>query len=802
MKNSPQPNHLRPVPSGSPRPAEQSRTVRIAGWLLDHRLALAMISVLAMVVGGVGVTRIEMHNDYRYFFEEDDPERVAFQRLQDTYTKNDNILLVLAPKGGDVFTRDVLAATEAITKRAWQTPYAIRVDSLSNYQHTRADGDDLVVRELVENSHALTDAELERVRSIALHEPLLRRRLINDEGSVSAVNITLELPGKSSNEQVPAIEHVRGIAADIETTYPDIVVHLSGMVALNNSFFEASMSDLTTLMPVMFLALLLTLVLFLRSGIGTLAAVAVVGASVAVAVGVAGWIGIPITAPSSTAPTMILTLAIADSVHIIVTALQKMRRDNFTKGKAIIESMRVNAGAVFVTSITTIIGFLSLNASDVQPFRDLGNITAIGVAAAFVFSFTLLPALFMLLPLRLAQVTASLQRFSLLGRLADIVIAHRRTALALSAVFTLGSAALLPSNQLNDQFVDYFSDSFEFRRDTDFIVENLTGIYTIEFSIAAPGAGGVAEPTYLKTLDAFAQWYRTQEGVVHVNTFSDVMRKVNKSMNGDRPEAYRLPDSREVAAQYLLLYEMSLPYGLDLNNQLDIEKSASRFIVTTENLNSVALRDLAAAGEHWLVEHAPSMHGKAASPGLMFAYVSARNIQSMLWGTAGAMLLISLILIIALRSLSFGGLSILPNIVPAITAFGLWGLFVGKVDLGLSMVAAMSLGIVVDDTVHFLSKYVRYRRELALSAEDAVRAAYGSVGRALVVTSVVLIAGFGILSFSPFGLNGGMGQLTALTIALALLTDFVMLPALLLLTAREPAEPAEPQAAQTLNTAA
>ena len=152
----------------------------------------------------------------------------------------------------------------------------------------------------------------------------------------------------------------------------------------------------------------------------------------------------------------------------------------------------------------------------------------------------------------------------------------------------------------------------------------------------------------------------------------------------------------------------------------------------------------------------------------------------MLGGTTIALVLISLIMIVALRSFKLGLTSMVPNLVPAAMGFGIWGMFVGEVGLALSVVTSMTLGIVVDDTVHYMSKYQRARVEKGYDSEQAVRYAFTSVGRALVVTSVVLIAGFLVLAFSAFKLNSGMGLLTALVIALALLADFLLLPTLLM----------------------
>jgi predicted RND superfamily exporter protein len=181
-----------------------------------------------------------------------------------------------------------------------------------------------------------------------------------------------------------------------------------------------------------------------------------------------------------------------------------------------------------------------------------------------------------------------------------------------------------------------------------------------------------------------------------------------------------------------------------------------------------------------MAQNIPKLQTVGASPTIMFAHIGMKNIKSMLSGTTIALVLISLILFVALKSWRYGLLSLIPNLIPAGMAFGVWAIIDGEIGLALSVVTAMTLGIVVDDTIHFLSKYLRARREKGLNAEDAVRYAFSTVGVALWVTSIALVAGFLVLSTSSFKLNSGMGLLTAIVIAIALIVDFLLLPPLLI----------------------
>ncbi len=367
-----------------------------------------------------------------------------------------------------------------------------------------------------------------------------------------------------------------------------------------------------------------------------------------------------------------------------------------------------------------------------------------------------------------------------MDRLGDWVVQRNRPILVGFSACALLILAFIPSNDLNDDFVTYFDESTSFRSDVIVTTDRLTGAYQLQFSLDSGSSNGVSDPAFLAQVGRFVDWLREQPEIRHVNSITDTFKRLNKNLHADDPTYYRLPEQRDLAAQYLLLYELSLPYGLDLNNQLNVDKSSTQILVTLENLDSRRLREISERGESWLRDHAPKLATEGIGPAIMFAYISDRNIRSMLIGTLLAVLVISAILVVVLKSPKLGGISLVPNLLPAGLAFGAWGLFVGEVNMAVSMVSGMTLGIVVDDTIHFLSKYRRARHEQGLDAPDAIRYAFHTVGQAIVVTSLILIAGFSVLANSDFAMNSLMAMLTAIAIAMALVADFLLLPALLI----------------------
>ncbi len=665
--------------------------------------------ILAFGLGSKG--KMEFDGDYHVFFSKSNPELEAFDALQEKYSKDDNVILVLSPSNGDIFTKENLVAIEGLADEAWNTPYSSRVDDITNFQYTRAVGDDLYVDDLSYESTLKTEEEIANIRDVALNEPLLVNRIINEKGSVTAINITVKLPAENMASEIPEVtQFTREMIANFTEKNPQFEVHTSGLVPLNTAFFESAQRDLM-LTGLMFLIVIITTLILTRNIYSTLATLAVVIFSIVSAVGFVGITGIKLTPPSSVFPTMILTLAVADSIHVLITMMQKMRKEGLDKIAALRESMRLNFMPVFITSLTTVIGFLTMNFGDVPPFWDLGNITAFGMTMAFLFSTTALPALMAIFPVKVKQTDKqSSETKNWYTSLGLLVGRHPIRLSIISIAIIAGLTFMATKNEFNDEFINYFDESVDFRTDTDYISENLTGIYNVEFSIGSGESGGISNPDYLDKLNRFEDWLNEQEEVIHVNAFSEVARRVNRSMHGDDESFYKVPDSREEAAQYLLLYELSLPFGLDLNNQINVDKSESRVTVTIKNISSKEMIAFSDRAETWLIDNTPTpMHSLGVSPTLMFSKLGFRQAESMIRGNIIAIILISLVLIFALGDFKLGLLSVIPNVTPVLVGFGIWALYMGKINTGMVVVFGMTLGIIVDDTVHFISKFLRAR---------------------------------------------------------------------------------------------
>ena len=748
--------------------------------IMGRRWLTVLLSVLFMLALAAGAGRIvEVDVDVRNHFAKDDPYIVALDRLEDTFALSDAALVAVAPKTGTVFTRETLIAIEELTERLWQTPYVTRVDSIANYSHSEGFEDELVVEPLIDDAASLSDRDIERVGKIALSTREVAGRFVSRDGRVAGLVVSVALPDDRQRRQLGKLEvtdFLYATAAEAREKHPAIEYHITGEIALNRAMRDAIDNEMGILAPAALGTMLLLALVLLRSIWGTVAILAMIVVVMVSALGLLGWTGMKLFGESGAALFVLMAVTVAHSVHII-EAMGAGLRQGMDRREAASHSLRVNMWPVFLTSVTTAIGFLSLNFSGMPPFQVMGNMVALGSMCAFLYAVTLLPACLSVLPMRgrpAAEGKSDL--FDLLGR---FVVSHRTTLLWSFAAVTVVLVAGISRIELKENWLELLDESYEFRRSTDFVSENFTGVETYEYALDSGREDGVTDVGYLGKVDAFAEWYRAQPEVAHVFAISDIMKRLNRNLHGDDPAFYKLPDNSDLAAQYLLLYEFSLPVGRDLNNLIDVGRSATRMTVVLKSLSTDEKVELDDRAQEWFRENAPDLATRATGVAVVGAHSIQKNIHGMLTGTIVAMGIVSLLLLFVFRSLRLGLISLIPNFVPAAMALGLWGYAVGEVGNAAAVVTAIAFGIIVDDTIHFMTKYVSARKSGLLPSES-VQSAFGSVGKALLATTVVFALGFLVFGASGMITNQALGLLVGITVIIALLADYLFLPPLLM----------------------
>ena len=738
-------------------------------------ILLAALFMAALAAGGGRIVEVDV--DVRNHFAKDDPHIVSLERLEDTYALSDSALVAVAPRDGSIFTRETLVAIEELTDRLWRTPYVTRVDSITNYSHSEGREDELVVDPLIDDAGSLTDAELERIERIALETEEVAGRFVSRSGRVAGLVVSVALP--DTDRQLAKLEvtdYLQATAAAARQKHSTVEYHITGELALNRAMRDAIDEEMAILGPIMLGTMLLLALILLRSIWGTVAIVLMMVVVILSALGFIGWTGMKLYGESGAAFFVLMAVTVAHSVHLI-EAMAAGLRQGMDRRRAAAYSLELNWWPVFLTSLTTAIGFLSLNFAEMPPFKVMGNMVAFGCLCAFVYSVTLLPAFLSIIPMRARPVRAG--KADLFDRLGRFVVSRRWTLLCSFGVLTVVLIAGISRIELKENWLKLLDESYEFRRSTDFISEKFTGVETYEYSLDSGREGGVTDVEYLTKIDALAEWFRSQPEVAHVFGIADILKRLNKNLHGDNPDFYRLPEDSELAAQYLLLYELSLPVGRDLNNLIDVGRSSTRLTVVLKSLSTAEKIGLDSRAQDWFRQNAPDLATQATGVAVVGAQSIQRNIEGMLIGTVTAMAIVSLLLLLVFRSVRLGLISLIPNFVPAAMAMGLWGYLVGEVGVAASVVTAIAFGIIVDDTIHFMTKYVAARKGGLLPSES-VQSAFRSVGKALLATTVVFALGFMVFGASGMVTNQALGLLVAITVIVALLADFLFLPPLLM----------------------
>ncbi len=749
--------------------------------VLRRRWYVILFALALMVAAAAGGDRLVVADDFRQLLGKDNPQLASLNALEDTYSASNTALIAVSVRQGTVFTRPTLAAIEELTDAVWKTPYSSRVDSLTNYSFSRSEGDELIVEPLVDEARTLSDEELARVQEIALAEPELYARLVSRDGRVGAVVISFVKAENQSAVVAEVPDYLNAILAEARERHPSLDYHLTGDVIFNRTVNAAMEEGVQSTLPIGFLLVLVGTAFLLRSSLGVLVIVVMMVFGIFTTIGFAGWSGMVFSPLVAGVPVVVMVLAVAHSIHIVTAVLLNLGR-GMDRQAAIAESLRLNAWPVFLTSVTTMIGFLSLNSSDSPPVRIMGNLSAFGMLSIYIYSMTLLPALLSILPLRSRRAGSDESAF--FERFGAFVVERRKLLLWSSLAVAVVLVAGVPRNEFSDDWTKQFDERYQFRKDTEFVSRNLTGLNALEYSLQSGTEGGITVPDYLRKVEAFADWAREQPEVAHVRAFSDTMKRLNKSMHGDDPAFYRLPDNLELASQYLLLYELSVPFGADLNDRIDIAKSSTRMTITVSDLSAREMRDFDTRAQTWIETNTPAFAGKASGITMIFANLAQRNMESILRGTVIGMTLISLILIWVFKSIRLGLISLVPNFIPPIMGFGIWGYAVGQISFPAMMTTIIAFGIIVDDTIHFMTKYIKGRKD-GLGSSEAVRYSFRTVGRALFTTSAVLAAGFLAFVFSGYQGIWVLGLMVSIMVVLGIVVDFLLLPPLLLLIDRK-----------------
>ena len=757
-------------------------------WLLRYRLGVVAVVLLLTLPAIYALSGLESEDTYEGWFAPDDPVYRFYREFERRFADDDFFVIVFRDE--KLFSRETLRRIAELTERVEELPYVREVTSLTSVEHLRGEGNALVVEPLVPDPQR---ADPEIIRRKALAEPLYRGFLISEDGTTTAIFAELEGIYNTTQEK-ELYQKLRALVQEYEEK-TGRRFYLGGHLVLDVAIMEASERDMRTFIP--FTVGLLFLVLrgvFRRASFAALAFVAV-SLALLWTFGLYAGTGQKYNMMMSILPTIVLAIGIADAVHILVHYYEELARGH-PRGEALRLTMRRMLRPCLFTTLTTGAGFISFLSSDIPVVRLTGLFAALGIGIAFVLTVLVLPAAvsFLKPPTQTAQRQSEGAFARFLESLGETALAHHKLVLggAVAVVLVgLWGASRLEAETLG---LKWLRDDHPLQRSYAFIEENLTGLYNLELIVEGE-RDALRSPAVLRKLEELAAFALEQQGVRKTISLVDYVKRINQALHGDDPQHYRIPETAREIAQALLLYEFS--GGGELRELVSGDYSAGRLTVITDTLPSRAYGALREALTDYAQELGLSV--KATGTVVLVEAMLKKLTLSQIKSLALALVLITLLMVALLRSWKLGLLSLIPNGLPILLMFAVMGLFGIPLDAATSTVAGMALGIAVDDTIHFLT---RFRRELNTSGDyrRALVQTSRTVGQAIAFTSVILLAGFSVLLLGTFKGTIYFGLLIGLTMLFALVGDLVLLPVLLLRLRPLPVE--APPAAAPVPTAA
>jgi len=695
----------------------------------------------------------------------------------------DDEVYVIAMETDDVFTAASLTTLRRVSDRIVAFPEVRDVKSLvhvTSFRWVPAD-EWIEIRPLVEEIPS--DArELVALRERTLGDPLFRRTLVSEDGRAAALNVSFR---KLSDREFIARDLDGRIQRILdEETQPGVRFHVAGRPHVKSRVYHLMLRDLALLMPAAVLGIAVVLTLCLGSWRGVVLPLGSVLVATLWTFGAIAWLERPLTILTVILAPNLIAIGSVYGVHVI-TRYEEESHGSPDSPTAALRCLEHVTTPVLISGLTTAIGFGALLVTDVPAVFELGAFSVLGVACVTLLSISAVPAALARLPLPVWSQRPGLMRrtsariqavFGALLRVFNHSSArYSRSVIAVWAGLAVLAALAVPHVRVDTDYLSFFDPESRVRQDFEAVNRLLAGAVPI-YVVLGGEPGALREPDNLRRLEALERDVEQLPGVTHATSIVEVLRALNRAVEAGDPAQERIPDTRAGVAELLQL----VPKG-DAQRLLTTDHARANLVVRTGEVGSEPVRALTASLER-SIERAqlPASLSSTVTGNVILLSRSADGIAS---GQMQAVCLaagsIFLLILAGLRSLPLAVIAMIPNVVPVLLFFGLLGAGLAPLSLPTSLIGSVALGIAIDDTVHYI---VRYRAERLAGRDpgEASLRASASVGTAIVTTCAMLVAGYTIIAFSGFATLRQFGLLSAGTMILCLVTDLILLPALLM----------------------
>lgn len=780
--------------------------------LLIYRHRLKTIAVVFALIAAMAsqLPRLAMDTSTEGFLHPNDPELMAYNQFRDQFGRDEVIIVAL--KTRDVFNLKFLGTLKRLHEELVATvPHIDDITSLINARDTRGKGQELIVEDLLAQ-WPRTGKELEAVRQRAMSNAMYRNMLLSADGKFTTIVIRthafsvednaediMEGFEEVSEPQISAEPQRRRYLSDAENSAvvdtvekiidkyrsEDVAVYLAGSPVVMHFLKISMIKDIRTFMVLAIIAVAVVLYAMFRRLSGVVLPMLIVVLSLLSTLSIMAITGVPVKVPTQIVPSFILAVGVGTSVHVLAIFFHRLH-DGAPKKEAIAYALGHSGLAIVMTNVTTASGLLSFVGADIAPVADLGVFAAIGVLLAFVYTIILLPALVSIIPLSTAGFTKNHASHNRMDRflhgISTVATGYPKTIIGISAIVMLVSIAGISLIHFSHAPLAWFPEDNPIRVDTETIDHALRGSLTMDAILTLDQENGWYDPDLLHRLDDSGN---ELEGKHYKNAYigkafslTTIVKEINQALNENRSEAYTIPDDRELIAQELLLFENS--GSDDLEDFTDSQFTKARLTIKFPFIDAVYYGPIAKEIGREFKEKFPEAEFRLTGMIALLARTITNTIASMIQSYLTALVVITILMVLLIGRVRIGLLSMIPNLAPIFFILGIIGFFDLPMDLFTMMVASIAIGLAVDDTIHFMHNFRRYY-ELSGDPRRAVFETLNTTGRAMLVTTVVLTLGFFIFGLAMMQNVVRFGLLTGMTLAAALLSDYFMAPALMVL---------------------
>ena len=741
---------------------------------IDKSKYLVIIGITVIVaLFSLSLKNLAFEGSYRIWFDKDSKIIEDYESFRNRFSGDDTFIVAFKDEHG-IFTKKAVKTVLRLTDAFKNIAGVRKVDSLSNYQYISSEDDDILVEDFLYG-----DENLSQKKQLALKDNLVLNQLISKDGKTTMIAISLS-DKLGSNEAVNiAVFNTLQSLLKIEAEQSGYQFYLTGIPAVTASLVTVSQSDAMVLMPLAVVVVVFFLFYIFRSVPGVVIPSVVIVFTFLAVLGIQMLLGYKLNNFTVNIPSFITAIAVADAMHLYLAWIYYKLNGKKTK-VALAEALDSNMLPMAMTSFTTAVGFATLGLSAIEPIATLGIAITSGAVLAFVLTVTIVPAMLLTLGDDYEVVPVKIINLAHIDGYGRFIQRNDKkivlTFFVLIASVSLGLFKL----KVDSNSIKYFSKDTVVRSGAEFVEKSLTGSMRYEIILDSQEKEGVKDPKFLESIVAFEKAFKRHfESVRFTTSLKDIVERMQQVLN---PEAKNpLPQDKNLVAQYLLLYSMSLPQGMELNDKMDTQQRYLRLTVNTNIVDTSKDLEMIRWIKHYFKTKTPyraDVQGQTA----IFAYMQSSVTDTLIVSISMTLIIVTLSMWMIFNNLKMLWLFLVPNIAPVIIVGGIMGFLGISIDIGVAISAAVILGIAVDDTIHFFSKY--YESIKVRSFAQTIDYILSHSGNAMILTTLILSLTFALFGISSFVPNVNFAIVTVAALNIALLFDLVLLPALLSLLSK------------------